>query len=175
MRKGISNRLALALLALGVITGIFIGLTLNRPQYRETARYVQGETIRDTIVVPQPYRVEIPKIVHLPMRPDTVFLDNEIVIVERVDTVQIIRDFVAINHYNFNVFDIDTVGILDVRQSIQYNRLRTFEYDFTPVFREITLTRQPRWAVTAGVGVGYSPAGINPYVGIKVGRVIWMR
>ena len=171
MNRGVTT----VIIIIAILAGFFAGLTLNRPQYKETIRYVQGETIRDTIVVPQPYRVEIPKIVHLPMRPDTVFLDNEIVIVERVDTAQIIRDFVAINHYNFNVFDIDTVGTLNVRQSIQYNRLRAFEYDFTPVFREITLTRQPRWAVTAGIGVGYSPAGINPYVGITVGRVIWMR
>ena len=150
------------ILLLALALCIFIGLHINRTDYREVVRYVQGETIRDTIVVPQPYRVEIPKIVHLPMRPDTVVIENEIVIVERVDTLQIIRDFVAINHYQFNVFDIDTVGTLNVRQSIQYNRLRTFEYDFTPMIREITRYVRPRFEP-------YISASVNTFNTVGVG------
>ena len=171
MNRGVT----LVVIIIAVLAGFFAGLTLNRPQYGKTVQFVPGETIHDTIRIPEPYRVEIPRYYRLPTITETVFVNDTLRIVERVDTLQIIRDFVAINHYNFNVFDIDTVGTLNVRQSIQYNRLRTFEYDFTPIFREITLTRQPRWAVTAGVGVGYSPAGINPYVGITFGRVIWAR
>lgn len=31
---------------------------------------------------------------------------------------------------------------------------------------------QPRWAVTAGAGLGVTPRGVSPYVGITVGFVI---
>ena len=159
----------LLLIAVGIICFIW---GKHRTEPRETIRYVQGETIRDTIAVPLPYRVEVPRYITLPMRTDTVFVSEVQTIVEVVDTARIISDFVAINYYAMQIFDIDTVGTLNIRQSIQYNRLRTFEYDFTPMMREITLTRQPRWAVTAGVGVGYSPAGFTPHVGITFGRTL---
>ena len=139
MRRGV----AIFLIIIAIIAAFLAGLNFQSVEFRETIRYVQGETIRDSIIVPAPYRVEIPKIVHLPMRPDTVFLENEIVIVERVDTAQIIREFISIHHYAFNVFDIETVGRLDVRQSIQYNRLRSFDYEFTPIQREITRIIRP--------------------------------
>jgi hypothetical protein len=147
---------------IALIAVFFIGLNWRTVEFRETTRYVQGETIRDSIIVPLPYRVEIPKIVHLPMRPDTVFLENEIVIVERVDTAQIIREFISIHHYAFNVFDIETVGRLDVRQSIQYNRLRSFEYDFTPMMREITRYVRSRFDPFASVSANtFNTVGIG--------------
>ena len=173
----------LLLIAVGIICFIW---GKHRTEPRETIRYVQGETVSGSIEVPPPYRVEIPNVedIVLPMRADTVWKTNTIpkvdtvwldrikTITQVVDTARIIADFVAINHYAMQVFDIDTVGTLNIRQSIQYNRLRTFEYDFTPMIREITFTRQPRWAVTAGVGVGYSPAGFTPHVGITFGRTL---
>ena len=49
---------------------------------------------------------------------------------------------------------------------------------YTPVTTitntEVKLKR-PRWAVTVGGGVGYTPKGLQPYVGVSVGYVIWSR
>lgn len=36
-----------------------------------------------------------------------------------------------------------------------------------------SLTRRNRFAVTAGVGVGYTPQGFKPSVGVQVGVVLW--
>lgn len=36
-----------------------------------------------------------------------------------------------------------------------------------------TVTKRNRFAVTAGVGVGYTPQGLQPTVGIQVGVVLW--
>lgn len=36
-----------------------------------------------------------------------------------------------------------------------------------------TVTKRNRFAVTAGVGVGYTPQGLQPAVGIQVGVVLW--
>lgn len=36
-----------------------------------------------------------------------------------------------------------------------------------------TVTKRNRFAMTAGVGVGYTPQGLQPAVGIQVGVVLW--
>lgn len=36
-----------------------------------------------------------------------------------------------------------------------------------------TTTKRNRFAVTAGVGVGYTPQGLQPTVGVQVGVVLW--
>ncbi len=38
-----------------------------------------------------------------------------------------------------------------------------------------TITKNPRWAVTLGVGAGWTPQGLQPYVGATFGYVIWSR
>lgn len=39
----------------------------------------------------------------------------------------------------------------------------------------VTKYKRPKWAVTVGPGVGYGPKGVQPYVGVSVGFVIWSR
>lgn len=39
--------------------------------------------------------------------------------------------------------------------------------------RQQTDTERNRFAVTAGVGVGYTPHGLQPMVGVQVGVVLW--
>lgn len=36
-----------------------------------------------------------------------------------------------------------------------------------------TLTKRNRFAVTAGVGVGYTPQGLQPTIGVQAGVVLW--
>lgn len=38
-----------------------------------------------------------------------------------------------------------------------------------------TVTKRSRFAVTAGVGVGYTPQGLQPTVGIQAGVVLWSK
>lgn len=38
-----------------------------------------------------------------------------------------------------------------------------------------TVTKRNRFAVTAGVGVGYTPQGFQPTVGIQAGVVLWSK
>lgn len=99
---------------------------------------MKGEAVTRTIKVPEVKFVEIPKVVFLPQKPVTL-KDSTIVYV--TDTVKVIEEYVAINHYGFNVFD-DENGRLDINQSIQYNKLQSFDYTFTPIRKEITRTRE---------------------------------
>lgn len=38
-----------------------------------------------------------------------------------------------------------------------------------------TVTRRPRFAVTAGVGIGYTPQGWQPTIGVQAGVVLWSK
>lgn len=35
--------------------------------------------------------------------------------------------------------------------------------------------KQPRWALTVGPGVGYGPRGMQPYIGVSFGFVLWSK
>ena len=168
MKKGVK----IIVVILAIIAAFLVGRSSVRIDYREVTRFVPGETIGDNIEVPPPYRVEIPNVedVKLPMRVDTVWRTDMVVkeIVQVVDTAQIIAEFVAINHYQFNVFDIDTVGVLDVNLSVQYNLLRSFEYQFTPMIREITRYVRPRFEP-------YISASVNTFNTVGVGGGFFYR
>lgn len=38
-----------------------------------------------------------------------------------------------------------------------------------------TVTKRSRFAVTAGVGVGYTPKGLQPTIGVQAGVVLWSK
>lgn len=38
-----------------------------------------------------------------------------------------------------------------------------------------TVIKKPRFAVTAGAGVGWTPKGIQPVVGVQAGVILWSR
>ena len=48
-----------------------------------------------------------------------------------------------------------------------------FEVYGRTVERVQTGTKRHRFAVTAGVGVGYTPKGLQPYIGLNAGVVLW--
>lgn len=39
----------------------------------------------------------------------------------------------------------------------------------------VTAKTRPRWALTLGPGVGYGPKGVQPYVGVSFGFVLWSK
>ena len=115
---------------------------------------MKGETIRDTILVPYPVHSEIPKLPNLPIKRDTIYLDSLIFIVEKVDTAEIIKDYITQKTYEFNVFDSNTLGKFDVKQQIGYNKLLSFDYTFTPITKTITRIKEPLF--TPYITGGYS-------------------
>ena len=157
----IKIRYAILAVLIASVAFFFIGrATIEK---KETVRYVKGETVTRAIKVPEVKFVEIPRAVYLPQKTITL-TDSTIVYV--TDTVKVIEEHVAINHYDFNVFD-DENGRLDVAQSIQYNKLQDFNYTFTPMQKEITRTME-RWFVPF-VSVSYSTLN---YVGAGGGVFI---
>ena len=143
-------KIAIVIIAFGV--GFFLGR--KTIDVEEKIEYVKGETIRDSILVPYPVDSEIPKEPKLPLKKDTLYLDSLIFIVEKVDTAEIIKDYITQKTYEFNVFDSGTLGKFDLKQQIGYNKLLSFDYNFTPTTKQVTQFREPLF--TPFVTGGYS-------------------
>lgn len=139
-----------------VIVAFAVGFFLGRKtiDVEEKVTFVKGETIRDTIVINEPTFVEIPSKPELPMKPDTIYLDSIQIITEKVDTSAIIQDYILMRTYEYNVFNSPILGKFDVKQQIGYNKLLSFDYNFTPVTKQITQFRVP--VFTPFVTAGYS-------------------
>ena len=59
-----------------------------------------------------------------------------------MDTGKIISDFILKREDSFNVFNNEQ-GKLDIKQVVQYNRIQSFDYTFTPIHIEKTTYRKP--------------------------------
>lgn len=146
------------ILAVLIASAVFFFIGRATIGKKETVRYVKGETVTRTIKVPEVKFVEIPKVVFLPQKPVTL-KDSAIVYV--TDTVKVIEEYTAINHYEFNVFD-DSNGKLDVKQTIQYNQLKSFDYSFTPIYKHTTVTKKNLFEP-------YGSIGYNTFNQVSVG------
>jgi hypothetical protein len=78
--------------------------------------------------------------------------------------------------------DIETVIYEDTTYRAQISGPRIGQYgpqlDWAQVYQKTitqTVTKKSRFAVTAGVGVGLTPAGIQPIVGVSAGIILWQR
>ena len=97
-----------------------------------------------------------------------------------VDTAAIIADYLLERDYRLD-FSADSTGTFLVDATVGENRLLRASAVVKPVVREITQVRtitqkkRSRLAVTAGVGVGYTPQGFQPTIGIQAGVVLWSK
>lgn len=78
--------------------------------------------------------------------------------------------------------DIETVIYEDTTYRAQISGPRIGQYgphlDWVQSYQKTitqTVTKKSRFAVTAGVGVGLTPAGIQPIVGLSAGIILWQR
>lgn len=108
---------------------------------KDTVKFVKGETIYRTIEVPKFITSTIPATIFLPVKKDTLFINQDKIVIQTVDTTKIIENYIAERKYAFNVFD-DENGKLDIDQTIQYNELQKFNYSFTPMQKVITQQKE---------------------------------
>lgn len=125
--------------------GFFAGRSTSKVV--ESVRYVQGESVKDTLYIPQliPNHSEIPKNPVLPMKKDTIYIKGDSIpyaIVMKVDTLQIIRKYITKNSYSKVLFDNNN-GRLTVGAEVQYNLLQKIDYSFTPIEKQ-TITETVR-------------------------------
>ena len=124
---------------LWVLAALLIGFFVGRQTVttKEKVRYIKGETVTERIEVPYPVKEYVPSKPELIYKDKIVYRDTGSIVIREVDSLAILNDYIKGREYAFNVFDNQN-GKLDVNQVIQYNRLQSFDYSFTPIHREIT-------------------------------------
>lgn len=152
------NWKALLLGLIILLAGFFAGRWTIKPI--EKTEYVKGETIRNTVYSEKlvPYKVEVPAKPTLPLKPDKIRIPGQPEIITlKVDTAQIIADYVKANSYKQTLFDNKTEGKLVIDAVVQYNLMKRLSYEFTPMQKQTTIEK--RRVLTPFVSGSYNSFG----------------
>jgi len=126
------------ILVLCFIVGGLVGRCTTEP--KTETKYVKGDVIHDSVPKPYAVKVYIPAKPVLPTKPDTIkLLGEKEIIALKVDTAQIIAEYVSLKKYGITLFD-DRYGKLIIKPVVQYNELQTIPYEFEPITQVITST-----------------------------------
>lgn len=139
----------IALVLIAFAGGFFLGR--GKVKTFVKTEYVKGETVVRPVKIPYPATVYIPSVYFLPTKNDTLYLDGEPYPIQTVDTAKIIEEYITQNTYEFNAFNDDN-GKLDIRQTIQYNKLQSFDYSFTPIHKNTIITKKNLFEPFGSVG-----------------------
>ena len=158
------NTIYLAIIIAIAITAFLIGRA-SSTQTSETV-YTKGKEVSGNVLMSLPTKEIQPIAPLLPYK--YVFIENAKT--EIVDTASIINDYIAERTYSVTLFD-NLNGRLDITPTIQYNRLTTVPFTFSPI--EKTVYTQQKWKLfstlsyntfnIAGVGAGvfYKNRGVH--------------
>ena len=134
------------LVLIGFALGFFFARITVKENDRE--RLVAGKKTTGSVYVDfkvgkqlKEFKTDISDLPLVFWKTDTVVKENSVYLKQEIDTVKILEDFLLKRDYSFNVFN-DDKGKLDVKQTIQYNRLQSFDYTFTPIHIERTRTKE---------------------------------
>ncbi|RHR75502.1 hypothetical protein [Odoribacter sp. AF15-53] len=134
-----------------LMIGFFLG-QMNVSE-KEVTKYVQGETIRDTITnfVPDTVYLAGELRYKYKYKTDTVYLD--VSVVDRNETIKAtLEDWNLIRDYKRILFDNES-GKLSVDLLVQYNELRRLSYSFIPIHKEITIMKKRVFMPFASISV----------------------
>lgn len=154
----------IAALLIAFAVGFFLGR--GKVRIEEKVEYVKGETVFRTVKVPYPSTVYIPTAYRLPTKEDTLYVNGEPLPIQTVDTARIIQEYIAENTYEFNAFD-EEFGKLDIKQTLQYNQLKSFDYSFTPIYKHTTVTKKNLFEP-------FGSAGYNTFDQVTIGGGIFI-
>ncbi len=135
---------------LSILIALTVGFFIGRATLatNEKVRHVVGKQTTGSVYVDfkvgkqlKEFKTDISDLPLVFWKTDTVVKENSVYLKQEIDTVKILEDFLLKRDYSFNVFN-DDKGKLDVKQTIQFNRLQSFDYTFTPIQKEITRTSE---------------------------------
>lgn len=167
--------LSIVVIALALFFGgYYLGTTSVEPIVEESVRvdtvYYENPTIAK--VEARPVTVRVPRLIFA----EDVKDDNFPNITHTESKPLIIKDSVDVK------IDIETVIYEDTTYRAQISGPRIGQYgpqlDWMQSYQKTitqTVTKKSRFAVTAGVGAGLTPAGIQPIVGLSAGVILWQR
>ena len=152
--------------ALLLLCGIYIGKKMVPVKTITKTVYVEGTPIHDTIDNPVPVYIETPidtaNLIAQCVR-DGIFSElfpekqhTDTIVLFKEDTTKIMADWATRREYNETLFDIDTVGKLTINTYTQYNRLGDIEYNFVPMYKQVTTEIYNVRKFSPYIGVGLS-------------------
>ena len=130
---------------------------LGRASTKQTSEvvYTKAKPVSGSVQVSLPTKEIQPIEPILPYK--YVFIDNTKT--EVVDTAKIISDYIAERAYSVTLFD-NLHGKLEISPTIQYNKLTTIPYTFTPI--EKTVFRKQKWALFSTISYNtFNIAGVG--------------
>ncbi len=154
------KRILIVLLAILVVLGTLLLMRHCAGPAVVVREVVHADTVTvvrvDTVVVEKPVPVRV-----VERRMDTLLFERA------GDTVFVP---VPIAQYQFR----DSLYALDVSgYGVSLDRLEVYRTINTTTERVIK--DKKRWALTVGPGIGYGPHGVQPYLGVSFGFVIWSK
>lgn len=163
------KRLIIYLLSAFVAGALLFGWGYRRGAASAVIRTV---TRIDTVFYerPQPYdysvrlvRVNVPKLLFAPA-------DTVVRVVEAVNGSDSVQMEVPVRtlEYRDSTYYARVSGPVVGSLAPRLDWIETYNRTITR-----TVTKHSRFAVTAGVGVGYTPQGLQPTIGVQAGVVLW--
>lgn len=176
-----------ALIALLLIAGGFIAgrKTIKQPKPEVITEYITLPPVTDSIPYPQPYEVTKPVDtlniikqciadgVYKELWPERV--DTQYIAMTSADTLKIVADWATKRQYSKVLFDSDTLGRFVLDADVQYNRLNSLKYNYTPKQKATTETAYQVKAFSpfAGINAAYATDGTRDFlVGVNGGAFI---
>lgn len=184
----------IVVILIAVVAILSLGFFLGRstiPQKTVTEiKYLPGERITDTLRIPIPVKEIIP--------PDTINIikecvrlglftelfpkrERDTIIVTKKDTSTALTDWATQRFYSSILFENDTIGKFSYDATVQYNRLQSFDYTFSPITRTVTVREQyiKKFSPFIGAGIVDGPSFVingGAYINEKWGlSLLYMR
>ncbi len=159
------KRILIVLLAILVVLGTLLLMRHCAGPAVVVREVVHADTVTvvrvDTVVVEKPVPVRV-----VERRMDTLLFERA------GDTVFVP---VPIAQYQFR----DSLYALDVSgYGVSLDRLEVYPRTVSRTINTTTervIKDKKRWALTVGPGIGYGPHGVQPYLGVSFGFVIWSK
>lgn len=128
-------------IAFVAIFSFYLGRTSVNQEVKEVIKWEQGETIYRSIppsllTIKAEFKGDISFLPYHFMKSDTVIIDSIEYITNKVDTAEILSEFVKRKDYEFIVRD-NHLGKFVAKPSVQYNSLVAFDYEETPTTKII--------------------------------------
>lgn len=157
-----------------LLAALVAGAMLFGLGYRRGASSVEIQTkVRvDTVFYERPksvnfsehlVRVNVPKLLFAPA-------DTVVRVVEAVNGADSVQMEIPVRtlEYRDSTYYARVVGPVIGDLAPRLDWIETYDRTIAR-----TVTKHSRFAVTAGVGVGYTPQGLQPTIGVQAGVVLW--
>lgn len=139
-----AKQIIFILLLVGIASGI-IGFFVGRSNdIKTTTKFIYGKTIR--VDVPKEKLVTkyviVPKVLsYVEKQRDTTYITSNPINKDSA-TVETVKDWNLERVYKDYLFKSDTIGTLGYDIHVQYNRIKSFSYNYTPIVKEVTKERK---------------------------------